>query len=54
MLSHRQNSHAPRGRRYIGRGETQSRELVNRFKILPVYRDMDGIVKVKFSLRLIN
>jgi hypothetical protein len=34
---HRQNSHVPHGGRCTGRREAQSRELVKRVKILPVY-----------------
>jgi hypothetical protein len=36
MLSHLQNSGAPRGQRCPGSGEAQSRERVKFIKILPV------------------
>jgi hypothetical protein len=35
-LVHRQNSHAPRGRRHTGRCVAQSRKLVKQVKNLPV------------------
>jgi hypothetical protein len=35
MLSHRQNSRAQRSRQWTGRGEAQSRELVNSIKNVP-------------------
>jgi hypothetical protein len=38
MLSHRKNSRALRGRRWTGRGEVRSRELVNSFKNVPVFQ----------------
>jgi hypothetical protein len=49
MLSHRQNSRALRGRRCTGRGEAQSRELVNTFKTVPVsvYQELYTRVKCK-------
>jgi hypothetical protein len=38
MLNHRQKLRALRGRQCIGRGEAQSRELVNSFKNVTVVR----------------
>jgi hypothetical protein len=37
VLSHRQNSHSPSGKRLTGRHEAQGRELVKLLKIFPVF-----------------
>jgi hypothetical protein len=51
MLSLWQNSHVLRGRQWTGRGEAQSRELVNSIKNVPVVSKMMACEVRRFASR---
>jgi hypothetical protein len=46
MLIHRQNLYAPRGKRSPGRRNAQSRELVNKVKIIPLQHWQTNIFSI--------